>query len=518
MKKKSKILLIILIVLLTVLLAAIGILLASSCVFTSAGIFPKEARYLDLRKKNMTIEKYDSVAEKLPDCDIRWMIPLSEGSVDSHITRITIGSLQPSDVTALRYAKNLTSVDGTRCNDARSLAALQRSHPNCEVLYYVTVDDTKYPQDTTAVTVPNLDNAQVELLECLPQLVDVNATGCQDTEFLLRTQASHPNWEISYSVTLDGMEYDGNLTEASVPMANAEGIRTLLTALRHLQVLDLQYPTATAGELLGFREEFPNVQIHWTLSFESGDFTDASEEVDISNTPLNSIAEADAIAAYFPNMTKFIMCDTGLDNETLAAYREEKRDQFLVVWKVYLGKKCTARTDDTYFYPLGQGDYYFQEEDAHDLKYCEDMICIDVGHMTVKTIDWVSYMPHLKYLILAHTRVQYIEPIRSCKELVFLELDWSEIKDYSPLVDCTSLVDLNLGNTYRDHTPIMQMTWLQNLWWKGKSPAAIYEVQQALPECTIRYNIDATVAAGWRNLDNYFAMRDALGHAKYMSW
>ncbi|NVH05540.1 hypothetical protein DNN95_24510, partial [Escherichia coli] len=66
---------------------------------------------------------------------------------------------------------------------------------------------------------------------------------------------------------------------------------------------------------------------------------------------------------------------------------------------------------------------------AYNLRYCEEMVCLDVGHMTLTDISFVEFMPNLKYLILAWTEVQYIEPIRSCKNLVFLELDHSCIRD-----------------------------------------------------------------------------------------
>ena len=132
-------------------------------------------------------------------------------------------------------------------------------------------------------------------------------------------------------------------------------------------------------------------------------------------------------------------------------------------------------------------------------------------------IDFVEFMPNLEYLILAHTQLQYIEPIRHCKKLKFLELDWSPIRDLSPLKECTALEDLNLGNTFCDVTPILEMTWLKNLWMIGCSSRAKYEMTQALPDTKIMITGEATVANGWRDLENYYEMRDLLG-MHYMSW
>ena len=154
---------------------------------------------------------------------------------------------------------------------------------------------------------------------------------------------------------------------------------------------------------------------------------------------------------------------------------------------------------------------------AYNLRYCEEMVCLDVGHMTLTDISFVEYMPDLKYLILAWTEVQYIEPIRSCKNLVFLELDHSCIRDLSPLVDCTALEDLNLGMTYCSVDPILEMIWLKNVYMILRGSAGI--VGQALPDTRVVTSADpdaATVGYGWRRLPNYYAMRDCL-NAPYMN-
>jgi hypothetical protein len=61
------------------------------------------------------------------------------------------------------------------------------------------------------------------------------------------------------------------------------------------------------------------------------------------------------------------------------------------------------------------------------------------------------------------------------------------------------------------------MTWLKNLWMIDCSSRARYEMSQALPDTNIMLYGAATVANGWRNLDNYYKMRDLLG-MHYMSW
>jgi hypothetical protein len=200
-----------------------------------------------------------------------------------------------------------------------------------------------------------------------------------------------------------------------------------------------------------------------------------------------------------------------IQNEDMAAYRDRVREDYKVVWTVRLGPNIALRTDADNFMPNHFGVGQLPDNYAYNLRYCEEMVCLDVGHMTLTDISFVEYMPNLKYLILAWTEVQYIEPIRTCKNLVFLELDNSCIRDISSLVDCTALEDLNLGRTYCVITPILGMSWLKNVYMIRRGGGGL--VGQAIPTARVVTTTDetaATVGYGWRRLPNYYAMRDCL--------
>ena len=208
------------------------------------------------------------------------------------------------------------------------------------------------------------------------------------------------------------------------------------------------------------------------------------------------------------------MDSTGIENDDMAAYRDEVRDQYKVVWTVVFSPLCKARTDETKFMPIDQGEYYFQEDNVYNLRYCEDMVCIDLGHSTVETVDFAAYMPHLKYLILAWTQVKDITPLENCKELVYLELDHGIVHDYTPLLGCTALEDLNVGDHMVTNSiePLTQMTWLKNLWVPDRSYAEQQELIAALPDTRVVTDNPSTASGhGWRNLQNYYDMRDYLG-------
>ena len=95
-------------------------------------------------------------------------------------------------------------------------------------------------------------------------------------------------------------------------------------------------------------------------------------------------------------------------------------------------------------------------------------------------------------------------------------MDWTAIQDFSPLLDCTGLQDLNIGLTPANIAPIRKMTWLKNLWMIFRKDEA-YVTSQALPDTKVVCGGSATVDSGWRDLPNYYAMRDCL-KMYYMSW
>ena len=358
---------------------------------------------------------------------------------------------------------------------------------------------------------PELTEEDAARLCYLPQLQELDATGCLDYPLLMKLEQEHPEWKITYSILIGGQEYDMGLTDLSAENASYEELAGALTVMKELKTITLTNPKATGEELIQLRKDYPNVTIRWNLQVLDRLISDDVEEVDISNLKLKDVSEAEQIAGYFPNITKLIMSDCGIDDETMAAFREEKRSEYKVVWTVYLTKKCKARTDDTAFMPIKQLEWYFQDDDSGPLKYCEDMIAIDLVHSRVRDISFVAYMPHLKYLILADTDVRDLTPLSNCKELVWLEIGWCAIESYEPLVECTALEDLNLGRTFADPEPISRMTWLKNLWCMERSSAVQYNWRLALPDTRIVGVGNDVVAYGWRKLPNYYKMRDALG-------
>lgn len=406
-------------------------------------IYSKSLETVDLRGQDITIAYYEELRAKLPEAQILWEVPFQGNYLDPNTQNLTITQLTDEDVILLDYITGLTTVNAGGCKDYDQLIALQQRRPECDVRYQVTVGNKAYTQDTTEIIASGVTDEEASLIHYLPNLEKLH-------------------------------------------LVNPKAAPETVQALRESGLI-----VSCEADVLGQT------------------VTDGVTHLEFEDVPLTSIEELYPLT-YFPELEQVFLGKCGFDNEALAAYREEMREEFKLVWTVQTGKLWT-RTDEIFFMPVKYRIYYFHDEDTYNLRYCEDMICIDLGHMAIHDISFVENMPNLQYLVLAHTTVLDITPLSTCKNLKFLELDHTGITDYEPLLGCTGLEDLNLGLTFGDEDIIAQMTWLKNLWWAGRGYSFKVKMNELLPDTRKEFNGIKTVSNGWRQLPNYYAMRDILG-------
>ena len=428
----------------------------STHVFVGDTAYEKELETLDLRGTGATMEYYEALRQQLPDCEIRYDLPFQGGFLPDDTRELTITSLTAAEVELLDYLPQLSRVNAADCTDYDQLLALQQRRPDCQVLYTVTINGETYDQDTS---------------------------------------------ELSFSEKQPGY---GELNQA-------------LAWLPQLQTLHFEQPQLSGQELTALREAYPDVAITWVKDAFGTTYRDDVTEIELSKMYFSSLDEVEQQASFFPALEKLVLLDCGydeknlFDDETLAAFREKMRPAYKVVWSMYL-YGMTIRTDDLYFMPNKYGvkvsNYLLPR-----LRYCEDMLCVDLGHHNIVDLSFVEGMPHLKYFICIDSNLLYIEPLGTCKELIYCELFWTPISDFTPLLGCTALEDLNVARTKGDPLVFKDMPWLKNLYVNGFAikPSERAELEAALPNTNIKYCDYELTANGWRDLPNYFAMRELLG-------
>ena len=424
------------------------------------------------------------------------------------------------------YEKALTSLDlrGTGVS-LEHYEAVRQQLPECEIRYDLPFQGSFYPDDTTELTITSLTEEEVVLLDYLPQLKTVNAEECKDYAQLMALQERRPDCDVSYLVSLYGKDYAEDTTALSFGSEQLalQELKDALQLLPDMETVHFDQPAIAASELVSLKESYPDISITWDKDAFGTTYSSEVTEIDLTGLRLDSLDPIKEAMEYYPALEKLILCEAGpdrkqwFDNETMAAFREEKRPEYKVVWTVQINN-LKVRTDDTWFMPAKYGEVVTNYQ-VQNLKYCEDMICVDLGHMAISDISFVRGMPHLKYFIIVDAPLMYIDPISSCKELIYLEFFWTWINDFTPLLECTALQDLNLARTNGDPMVLQEMTWLNNLWIDGKdlrdSEKPVLEA--ALPNTFIQYCYGLMARNGWRDLQNYFDMRDILG-MPYNDW
>lgn len=488
----------------------------TSHVFVSGKFYPKDAPMLNLRGRKVSLAEYDTLREKFPNCTIFWDVPFQNRRYPEDTEQITVTGLTREDIISIAHLPKLKTLHAAGCRDYGVIQEIQTRFPNLEVLYTVPVDGTEYPQDTTSLTISRLTDSEVELMDYLPRLTTVDASGCQDYDQLLALQLRRPEISVQYQLELLGESYPGDTTTLTLSNPDVAQLKAGLKYLPKVKSVALGQPTADAETLRDLMAAYPAVDFYWEKTFFGRTYSTADKEIDYSNISISSPNEVKQAMRYFPNAEKVVLSNCGMDNETMSAFRDEMRQEYKVVWTVYI-TRVPVRTDVTIFHSSGL-HVCLVNEMSYDLKYLEDLVVLDIGHSYIKYIDWIAYMPELKYVILADNWLMDISPIVNCQKMIYLELfNNQHLKDITPVRECKALQDLCISQLYVDPMSVAGMDWLH--WLQMDCVKVTQEQRRALQESMPNTHIefDKDFSGGWRSLQNYFDMRDLMG-LPYNHW
>ena len=391
---------------------------------------------------------------------------------------------------------------------AQQYADLRAALPDCEIQWSPLFQGRYYADNITTITLTELKAEEIPLLDHFPLLSTVNAAGCRDYATLLQLQRHRPDCTVFYDVSLGGQEWDQSAENLVLTDADTSSILQQLAYLPAVKNVLLTGALPTLQDLALLQETYPHIDFQWQVEI-GGVTADASvTELDLSGIAIDSPETVEAVLPWLPNLERVIMSGCGISNEEMDALnRRHETIQF--IWTVDIGPYLKLRTDTTAFIPI-KHNIWVTDADLVNLRYCTEMVCLDLGHHDITRCDFLAYMPKLKYLVLADTPLADISPITACKELIFLELFLTRVSDYTPLLELTKLEDLNLCYTHGQKEVLMEMTWLKRLWWSpsaGKQP----DLSRALPDTLINVTTGSSTGGVWRKGQNYYDMRDLLG-------
>lgn len=503
-----------------VLIFALAVLIWCLTQYVMVGFhfYPKDSSMLDLRGQELSISQYEKIAEKLPGCAIYWNVPLQGNLYPNDTSTLTISKLSAEDVVTLDCFPRLKTVDAQGCTDYENLHALAQRRPEVDVKYNIQLGGSEFSPTARTITLKDITEEEVSRLDWIEELKTVTVQGGGSVKGLRALQSYCRDKGIEFLLTLGGKETSTSASHVIIENVTEEEL-SLLPLLENMTQLELINPQAAPETVASLQTAYPSVNVSWKIQIGNLTLSPEDTEIDLSTVKVENLEQVEQAMAYLPNVKSLFMGEQDISHDDMAAFRDRVRDKYKVVWYVRFGDSKPFRTDITYFMPGRDCHLYnvtFTDATSYNIRYCEDLVAVDVGHLGVKDVSWVGYLTNLEYLILAHTNVQYIDGIENCKKLKFLELDWCGIRTLDPLKGCTALEDLNIGSTWPDVSALKEMPWLKNIYMIFGSGKDAAELAQALPDTHVVASGTATVASGWRRLPNYYAMRDAL-HAYYMN-
>ena len=453
-------------------------------------------------------------------------------------TRVTAldqnnAGLTDADLTNLYDRVELVSLD-LRGNDLspEAIAALSAALPNCEILWSVPLGSARFDSDSEEIVLPaDATAAQLSLLKQFPYLTYVDATALSDAPAVKAVAEKLPNVSFLWSVEVLGQSYPSSsesldLTGAAI--GDVTALAQSLAAFPALKSVDLTGQALSDETMLALAQALPNTSFIWDVDLFGVTVSSGDVEADISDIP---VADLDALRqklALLPGLTQLVMCNCGPADEEMAALAASVPG-VKFVWLINVGG-WEMRTDVKAFskgnrktFDGGEfigGKTNFTSEDLEPLKYCTDLIALDVGHGSrITDLSFLQYLPKLRFLILAMNRITSIEDLKYCPELEYLEIFQNYIADWTPLLSLPKLTHLNCSTNYGrtedgakqypDYTVLLQMTQLERLWviHDNLTSTQVEELRAALPNAVVNSTGTHSTSNDWRDNALYREMQ-----------
>ena len=151
---KKTVITVLVVIAIVLALAAAGVLgfmwYRDTHIFVDGVAYAKNAQSLDLREEDISFAHYDALHSRLPDCEILWNVPFQGSKFPSDTKGIMLHTLTEEDIRILiNYFPDLEGVESLSCDDYAELEMLKAMKPELEVIYEVELGHNSYSPDVT---------------------------------------------------------------------------------------------------------------------------------------------------------------------------------------------------------------------------------------------------------------------------------------------------------------------------------------------------------------------------------
>ncbi len=307
------------------------------------------------------------------------------------------------------------------------------------------------------------------------------------------------NAEVTYGEVLDHVEQQGG------------------TGLADVREYRLNLP-----QIKDLTERYRDGKLVWELDVDGVRVTSDICELDFSGHDLAALdLDLYMLFGLLRNLEKVDMCQCGFSNDEMAAL-QDAFPEIKIVWEIQMSH-WTVRTDAVAFSTMKtcSQTFFLNDDEAKYLKYCTDLVALDLGHNYVTDLSFLKYMPELKILILVDNvksweggkihRIDDLSMLQYVPKLEYLEFFCDGVEDISFLQYTPNLVDLNISyNPVSDASYLFELPKLERLFLEHtKIPYSEFErLQETYPDAQIEYYGEGSIDHGWREHERYYAMRD----------
>ncbi|MBR3524961.1 MAG: hypothetical protein IKO11_03855 [Lachnospiraceae bacterium] len=224
----------------------------------------------------------------------------------------------------------------------------------------------------------------------------------------------------------------------------------------------------------------------------------------------------DELFSRMPNLKRVEMIGCGLSNDAYAQL-QDNHPGIRMIWEIRYATRV-LRTDavgwSTFRGMHGPMDLPMSDADTKYLKYCRDLICVDLGHNYIRDISFVQYMPNLQIFIAVDNGGLWdLSVLKYCPKLRYIEIFVNRVSDLSVFRYLHQLEDVNISynpirsNEYLKDLPHLQKLWLEATLIPGDQVQELRSIYPGIPIVNVG---SGSVDQGWRSGSHYIGMRDLI--------
>lgn len=444
-------------------------------------------------------------------------ISFINGNIPINASEISI-ILESGEIDLLEMLHDLAicHLEGSTCYD--EIVEYSSLHPNIIFTYNVQLFGSTYSPDTTLIHVSSSNWSSSDIYNAfrwIPSLEIIDFDGatlsvskCEELKPFLGISV------INYKVSVGSLALNSDVESVDLKNAPDVSVDELIAAipfLPNLSYVSLPKSNSITLEDVGrLQQSKPGLVVDYPVTIYGKNFSTADTYIVLSKKKIKvkQLSELKSIMPYMTNCEKVIMEDCGLSDEVMDELRTELSPYAEVVWRIRCGP-YSCRTDAIMIKFSGKSTV-LTDSKATALKYCHDVIYLDLGHNHLRHIDFVANMPNLEVCIIAVNYLVDITPIQYCKKLEYCEFLSNVSIDVSPLSSCTNLRHLNISFcNVTDITPLYGLVNLERLWIsRNHIPAdQISTIKELLPNTEINTTSHNPTGEGWRENPRYDLLR-----------